>query len=488
MTSTDIQTGALKPALHRPMMAVLLFVIVGGLLAPIWTVRYPPILDYPNHLANAFVLAHLKDSAYHFGQFYRADWNTYPYLTMDTILLGWQQIISIGLAGRVLLSLCVLSVPAATWFFIRRANPGEESLALWSLLVSNNIYFFLYGFVNLQLSLSLCLLVLGLWLDYLERHRWALWWLLLFLSTALYFTHLMGFAIAAVVMTCYVLCARRRLRELLSTWLLFVPGIVFYAYAMWGLGPRGALQFRTVTNKAVGLAAVMAGCSPAIDFFTLLAMAACLAWVVAGNRGCKWNPGWWGTVGALFLLYWLLPGAYGPATNVDKRLLPFIFVIALAGVKVGPKGKSLATVAVILFLIRTAALERHFRSIQPHLTELSQSFSVIPEGTRVLPLVDWAEGSPLPERHFWAYGVIERGWVSPCLFHDPGVHLFALRLQSHDPCGQAITPSSHLDWERVQTGFDYVWAYRVPQFSPALSSMGKVVFVDDDLKIFRMGH
>src|SRR5208282_411745 len=105
--------------------------------------------DYPNHLAGAFVLAHLKDPGFQFSRYYASDWNTYPYLAMDVILLGLQRFLAIEIAGRVLLSLCLLAVPAAAWFFLRQANPGQESLALWSLLVSNNLYFFLFGMLNL---------------------------------------------------------------------------------------------------------------------------------------------------------------------------------------------------------------------------------------------------------------------------------------------------------------------------------------------------
>ncbi len=56
------------------------------LLAPIWTVAFPPLLDYPNHLARAFVLAHLSDAHFSFRNFYRADWGAYPYLGMDASL------------------------------------------------------------------------------------------------------------------------------------------------------------------------------------------------------------------------------------------------------------------------------------------------------------------------------------------------------------------------------------------------------------------
>jgi hypothetical protein len=469
-------------------MAVLLFVLAGGLLAPIWTVHYPPLVDYPNHLASAFVLAHLNDPAFHFRDFYASDWNTYPYLAMDVILVPLQRLVSIDLAGRLLLSLCVLSVPAAAWFFLHRANPGEEALAFWSLLVSNNLYFFRYGFLNLQLSMALCFFLLGLWLWHLERHRVGTWCALVLVTTALYFTHLVGFAVAAVVMTAYGWSARRPIKDLVAAWALYVPGALFYLHALAGHGARGTLQFRAFTDKISSLVAVMVGCSPAVDFLTLLVLLGALAWAQIDNPDFHWNRPWRRTTAILFLIYWLLPAAYGPATNIDKRLLPIIFVLSLSGAKVGRRGGKLALVAILLFFVRAGALERHFVSLQPHLARLAASFSAIPPGAHVLPLVDWADGAPLPERHFWAYGVIERGWVSPCLFHDPGVHPLALKLHTYDPCVQTFTSTTRTDWGRVHSDFDYVWAYHVPQFSAALSSRGKVVFEDENLQVFRLAR
>ena len=122
-TSSGIQVGVAGSTIRRPWMTILLLALAGGLLAPIWTVRYPPLVDYPNHLATAFVLAHLKDPAFRFRDFYAADWNSYPYLTMDVFLVGLQHFVSIDLAGRLLLSLCVLSVPSAAWFFRPSSQP-----------------------------------------------------------------------------------------------------------------------------------------------------------------------------------------------------------------------------------------------------------------------------------------------------------------------------------------------------------------------------
>src|SRR5579863_5561259 len=117
-TSRDTEAPAAESqTLPRLAWFGLLVAVAAALLAPIWTVKFPLLVDYPNHLASAFVLKHLHDAAYHFSEYYRSDWNLYPYLSMDVILLGLQRVARITTAGRLFLSLCVLSVPAATWFF-----------------------------------------------------------------------------------------------------------------------------------------------------------------------------------------------------------------------------------------------------------------------------------------------------------------------------------------------------------------------------------
>ncbi len=130
--------------------------IGAALLLPVWLVRYPPLLDYPNHLARSFVLAHLNDPAFHFRGFYRAEWGPYPYLGMDLALVTLQRVLPAEVAGKVFLSLCVLAVPLAAWWFVRQANPGHDGLAFWGLLLAYNT-FFLEGFLNFQLGLSVLL-------------------------------------------------------------------------------------------------------------------------------------------------------------------------------------------------------------------------------------------------------------------------------------------------------------------------------------------
>ena len=136
-------------------------ILAAMLLAPVWTAAFPPLLDYPNHLARAFVLSHLNDPNFAFQNFYRSDWGAYPYLGMDASLAVLVRLFPIETAGRVFLSLCALALPGAVWFFLRQAQPEAEAASFWPLLIAYNV-FFLEGFLNFDLSLAVGFLTLGL--------------------------------------------------------------------------------------------------------------------------------------------------------------------------------------------------------------------------------------------------------------------------------------------------------------------------------------
>ena len=466
----------------------LLLLLIAALLAPIWTVRYVPLGDYPNHLASAFVLAHLNDSRFPFHTFYGADWNSYPYLMMTGILYLLQKVISIDLAGRLLLSLCVLAVPAAAWLFLREANPGAEMLALWTLLTAQNSYFFLNGLLNMQLSLALCLVVLAGWVRLPKNPRAISWCLLLVAVTALYFTHLMGLAIAGLALTTYTLIARRSLRELLVGWALFIPAAAFYLHSEWHLAHSWNISYRTFSGKLIGLLAVVLGYSHSLDFFTLIACGVCWFLAFRGNHDFRWRAPWAAAAGLLFALYWVFPAAYGPGLNADCRLLPFVAALGLAAVQLGRRLKPMAVAALLLFFIRATALEYYFLAAQPHLKALANAASFIPVGSRVLPLVPSGGAVPVVERQLWSFGVIERGWFSPCLFHDSGVQPFAIKLNAYDPyypsfCGDA---KQQIDWVRVRHDYDYLWALQTPQYEAELESVASVVYAVEGLRLYRV--
>ena len=172
--------------------------VLSALLAvPIWLVKYPPLVDYPNHLARAFILHHLNDPHYNFAHFYASDWGLNPYFLADALIQVFQRFVGIYVAGRILLTMCILGLPLGVAFFLHRANPGNEYLALWALAIAYNPNF-LMGFMSFELSVALCFFVVGVWLDYARTGEDKYWIWTLLLATLCFLTHLGGFGVAAV--------------------------------------------------------------------------------------------------------------------------------------------------------------------------------------------------------------------------------------------------------------------------------------------------
>lgn len=473
----------------RPGLLLILFAILGLILvAPVWTVKYPPLVDFPNHLASSFVLAHMHDPRFHFSRFYAPDWQLSPYVTMDLLLVGLQKFLPVQLAGRIVLTLSLIAVPLAAWVFVREANPGESRLAFWSLLVCNNIFFFLNGFINMQISMALCFLTVGLWLKYLKKPRKALWWIVCGLATALYFTHIVGFAVAGLLVVCYVLVTRRSVRQILLSGLIFLPGMGFYLY--WRASDTGSwpMVFPSLITKLETIPAMIIGYSLSLDFLTLMIVLICMFWSAIDNHEFRLNPPWAVALASLFVVYLALPNNYGPGTMVAQRILPFIFVAGLAAAKIGRRGAYLVPVALALFLARAANVEANFISIQPQLQALAGSFSAIPRNTRVLPIIRQEGDAGKPEDYFWSYGVIRNGWYSPYLFHDKGVQPLALRLDSYTLGRYPYFTNLHapIKWSQIQDQYDYIWAYGASDYSNQMSRIGQLVFSSNGLQVYRL--
>src|ERR1700682_3300333 len=279
MRNMDSQETAFPQSIYlkNSLRFVAAFILAATLLAPIWMVEFPPLLDYPNHLARSFVLAPLNDPAFTFSRFYRADWGAYPYLGMDAALLALGRLFPMETAGRLFLSLCALALPAAAWFFLRQVNSGEDGTAAWALLMACNV-FFLEGFLNFDLSLAVGFLALGLWLRWLQKRGIAQWVAALATFTALYFTHLLGFGIVGLVVVAYLAFDRRPLRDWIWSGALALPGAAFYLHSSRvGLSVHKII-FHGFDEKLESLGMILHGYSPALDSISLAALG---AWFLA---------------------------------------------------------------------------------------------------------------------------------------------------------------------------------------------------------------
>jgi hypothetical protein len=472
---------------QRLLAVAVLLILAVGLLLPIWRVAFPPLLDYPNHLARAFVLRHLHDPAYSFAKYYASDWGLYPYLGMDGSMFVLDRIFPIETAGRVFLSLCAVLFPVAAWFFLHEAHPGENWSAVWACLVAYNA-FFLEGFLNFDLGLVVGMFALGLWLRWMRGGGAGRWIGALAGITAAYFTHLLAFALVGITLTVYALLSRKSLRQIALSWLLFVPGSLAYLHSSRvGLGAQ-KIVFHGWDDKLGSLGMIMHGFTPALDWITLAAVPVffLLAWW--RNSSFRWDWPWFGTAAFLFAAFWIVPWAYGDASDLDIRVLPLLFVVIFAVARIGPRARLLAALPLLLFAARTVSTTHEWVAEQPELAGLAASFDVVPRDAMVLPIVK-GDQDPIYRHftHFWAYGVIRRGWVSPYLFDFPGETPMRVTYDSYTDDafwnqGDDDTP----DWPATARDYQYVWAYDEPEFSPALAGIGDRVYANGALEVYKL--
>jgi hypothetical protein len=462
-------------------------ILAAMLVAPIWSARFPPLLDYPNHLARSFVLSHLHDPAFSFSKFFRADWGAYPYLGMDASLAILGRLFPIETAGRMFLSLCALALPAAAWFFLRQINPEDDATPAWALLIAFNV-FFLEGFLNFDLSLTVGFCALGLWLRWLAKPGVARWMVALAAFIALYFTHLLGFGISGLIVVAYLALSRRTLREWLWSGSLALPGMALYLHSSRVGLSVNKIIFHGLDDKLDSLKMILHGYWPALDWISLAALG---AWFLAAwwrNPEFRWNVRWLVIAAFLFVLFWVIPWMWEEGSDLDIRVLPFLFVVILATARVGKRAKWIVAVPLLLFAVRTVNLAEHFACAQPELAGLAQSFNAVPPGALVLPIVE-GDQDPIerPFTHFWAYGVIRRGWFSPYLMDAPGETPMRIIHDSYTPDGFWDHVYDELpDWKQVQSDYDYVWAYDVPRFSAALATIGEKIYTYGPLEVYRL--
>ena len=119
--------------------------LIAALLLPFLLVDVPPVLDYPNHLARWFVLAHPSDPI--LSRFYAPNWHITPNLGFDAIAMLLLKLLPVHIGGRLVLAASLLAPVLGALVYSRAAFGTWSAWALAVTLTGFNGIFFL-GFVN----------------------------------------------------------------------------------------------------------------------------------------------------------------------------------------------------------------------------------------------------------------------------------------------------------------------------------------------------
>jgi hypothetical protein len=458
---------------------------------PFWTVRYPVVTDYPNHLARWFVLFHMNDTAYHFAGFYASAWGPLPYISPDILAMVLQYFLPIDIVGRCILSLCIILVTFATYFFLKKACPENIELASFGILVAFNPNF-LMGSISNQFSLAFCLLVVGLWVIYCRSPKTITAVGIVIGLILVYSSHLIGFVVVGPVMGTYALFQEQRWKKVGILALLSLPALLLFAYDL-KLAVTGASFYyseRFVWDKLRNLSfPIRLFTSRGLDVLVLAALAFLIILVWKSGRLVAMRPVWLTVCAILVLVYVIAPTRYGVVGYIDVRIMPFLYLFLLAVWRFQRVPRYLYFGLALLVLLRVATVEQMFNAHQPELKQLTASFDAIPRDARVLQIVRVKDLIGRGDIHHLDYGVIQRGFLVPTLFHLPGLQ--PIRLTDSTYCPNALCtvfPDSAVDWQQVANSYDYLWVNSYAEISTSVSQIGDVVFSTDSVTVYRVRH
>lgn len=466
-----------------------LFLLCLVAILPFWTVRYPVVTDYPNHLARWFVLFHIKDGAYHFAKMYAPAWGPLPYISPDVLAMALQYFLPIDIVGRLILSLCVILPAYATYFFLKEACPENVGLASFGIFMALNPNLQL-GSISNEFSLAFCLLVVGLWVRYCRTPKVITAVGIAGCILLVYLSHLSGFIIAGLAMGVYALFQEQRWKKLGTLAALSLPALLIYVHDPSHGGGASSFEYGTIWDKMRGLLfPLRLYTSKLPDLIVLAGLAIVVSLLLKSRPRFVFQPVWLAVCGISLSTYLAAPGIYGLIGYIDTRFAPFVFLFALAIFRFSRIPRSVYIGLALLVLFRVAMWEQLFISQQRELTQMSASFEAIPRNARILPLARLPNTGVIGTAtiHHSAYGVIQRGFLDPMLFHHPGIqpiHLIGTLYCPNIRCDVSSEPE--VDWQRVANSYDYLWVNNDPEIEAFTSRIGDVVFSNDLVTVYRV--
>lgn len=390
--------GALAGRLTGPTPGLLLGALVLAIvLAPLLVAEVPPLLDYPDHLARAYIIQNQAAEPL-LQRWYQVTWRLLGNLGGDVFMLALTPFMSVEAAGRLLLATIQATTLAGTCL-LHRALWGRWSL--WPLAAIPVLWHgaLMAGFLNFSLSVGFALIALALWVAMAERPLLQRLAVAVPAGLVLYFTHLMGFALFGVLAAGLEFAALRRRRAAkapllrdgarrlallaataalpLLVYLLFRPSVSDgEMLGPWTFGPR-----------ARGLLMPLMGADETLRVgLTVLYAAGALLLARSGKLAFRTAllPG----MAVLFAAYLILPGTVDDNGHVPERIGIALLLVAIAASRprrlTQPAGLALAALVAIACIAQSASVTWAWRQSDLWYQQFRQALAQVPVGAKLL--------------------------------------------------------------------------------------------------------
>lgn len=432
---------------NMPRRWILLALMLTAVLAlPFLLVDVPPVLDYPNHLARLYVLAHPDDPL--LSQMYAPNWRILPNLGMDVIGVALLRFTDVHVGGRLLLALSLFA-PLAGVVAYHRAVFGR--LSLWPLAAGIIAYngVFLLGFMNFQLSLGVALGGAAGWVTLRRHDRWlvAIAWGAI-AAAAAFLCHIFGLVFFAILVGAGEADRLWRLRRsprlarelvVVACALAVTLGPAMLLYALCPLGD-GGLQLGAWVGPHK-LWRVMTPFVTTSGSLTVITAVAVMSLLVLVRRQLVVAPGIPLALAVLFVAFVAAPWKAMGGTFIDMRLAAMGGLLLFAGLQPVVSGRTAVLAGMVvagLMLVRTADIASAWIDHRGDLAELRAAITQVQPGQRVIAAHGGEKSASsrrersLPgfrdvDSHMAALLVIERRAFWPLMFARPSQQSIVVR-------------------------------------------------------------
>jgi hypothetical protein len=437
---------------------------------PAALVRFPPLHDYPNHLARIFILGQLDESPA-LRNFYATEWLPYPNLGMDLLVTPVADVIGAEAAGRWFLVL----LPTLFLFGadrVARGLHGRFSFAapLAAFFFFNTLYF--YGFVNYVFGVGLFLCAYALWLAHFRKPSGGRFVAMVVVATAAYLAHKTALAFLGVAMfvTMVVEYKELSLRRVLPQVAVLAPSALI---ELFGNVPKVAagIDWETPFGKVKGLASLIATYRPFLDLALTALFIGLL--IFFGRRAGRPHRVALLTAVVFAVLFVVFPTGVGGTWAADRRFFvpaAVFAVLCLTPDLRKPAARWAYLAALALVVVRAGGVLAEWPRLSDDVAARVALLDTVPRGARVFgfALVDkknksaWTREMRLVYAHH--YAAIDRdAYVNGLFVH---ANQQPLRLRDKDPVGELPAldrAPGEVDWANIFGHHEYVFATKIDE-------------------------
>jgi hypothetical protein len=347
-------------------MATLLIIVA---IIPIWVVRFPPLQDYPLHLLRENIVAHYSDPALGYRDAFVVSLFPMPYILPDYLVCPLARLLPITIAGKILLTLCVVLLPVSFFYLFCSLARNKLMLGFFAFPLVYNFHLEV-GETNTALSLPLFLFALGYWWRHHKQPTWKTNGFLCGLVFLVYLCHLFTFFYLAFSIVVLELFESRKVSRVLTSLTPFLPalfllGLIFVNPSLRSVlrieSPKGPVFIEYSTLKGDMLNVInskfdrsyLTTFSPRRERRVWIGSLLLWGCLLLGRRPRRLEKAFLTLLAALAVLYLLLPPLIffpqGLAEELSLRAL--IIIMLVAPLCISPPSSSNLRLLVFGFLI-----------------------------------------------------------------------------------------------------------------------------------------